>query len=343
MIKIDEIRHLHIEASSLCNARCPLCPRNVFGYNHNCGYEETNLSLDLITKSLTATFIKQLKSVLINGNFGDFVSNLEIIEILRYLRHNNPLIDIEISTNASARGRRFWHDLGQLGNITVGFCLDGIDDETHRLYRQDTNWYKIIENAQTFIAAGGTAMWKMIPFDHNRHQIEDCKKLASELGFSKFFLTDWGRNSGVAFDRDGNYSHSLGIGEPAFESAASAIDFIMNNNKFIVPSRDNDSTLNCETIENKSIYISADGKVYPCCYLGFSPETYSSNWTGFMNKQIAPLVKNNSLYHNTLEECLDWFQRVQDSWSKDSYEDGRLMQCDAACSRKNTSCHQKLP
>ena len=109
---------------------------------HNCGYTETNLELSLVTRSFSSDFLKQIGSVLINGNFGDFVSNLEIIEILRYFRQCNPTIDIEISTNASARGKRFWQDLGELGNITVGFCLDGIDEDTHQLYRQDTSWSK---------------------------------------------------------------------------------------------------------------------------------------------------------------------------------------------------------
>ena len=343
MIKIDDIRHLHIEASSLCNARCPLCPRNVFGYNHNCGYTETNLELSLVTRSFSSDFLKQIGSVLINGNFGDFVSNLEIIEILGYFRQCNPNIDIEISTNASARGKRFWQDLGELCNITVGFCLDGIDEDTHQLYRQDTSWSRILQNAQVFIAAGGTAMWKMIPFDHNRHQIEDCKALAKELGFTKFFLTDSGRDSGLAFDRDGNFSHKIGGSEIAFDSARDAIDYINSNPRFALPKHDPNIQPHCETKDRRSIYIAADGKVYPCCYLGFSPETYKSSWIGFLNKQIAPLVERNSLYTHTLEECLTWFNKVESSWTKDRYEDGRLMQCDAACGRNNNSYHQKLP
>ena len=342
MIKIDDIRHLHIEASSLCNARCPLCPRNVFGYNYNCGYEETNLGLDLVKKRLSEDFLSHIDWILINGNFGDFVSNLEIIDILRYFRACNPSVNIEISTNASARGHRFWHDLGELGNVTVGFCLDGINQATHELYRQDTNWDRIIQNAQTFIAAGGTAVWKMVPFDHNRHQIEDCKVLAKSLGFDRFYLTDTGRDKGIAFDRDGNFSHKIGDSNITFETARSAVDYIKSDPRYTLPQRETGTELHCDTINNRSIYISAEGKVYPCCFLGNSPETYNINWLGFLNRQIAPLIERNSLHEHTLEECLEWFNKVEASWAKEEYSQGRLIQCDWSCSRKNTNCQQKL-
>ena len=46
----------------------------------------------------------------------------------------------------------------------------------------------IIKNAQAFIDAGGYAVWKMIKFDHNEHQVEDCRALAKNLGFQRFDL-----------------------------------------------------------------------------------------------------------------------------------------------------------
>ena len=60
MIKLEEIKHLHMEFSSLCNARCPLCPRNLFGYPYNSGYEETSLSLELIKQSFLHSLLNNL-------------------------------------------------------------------------------------------------------------------------------------------------------------------------------------------------------------------------------------------------------------------------------------------
>ena len=52
MYKLSDIRDIHLEISSLCNARCPLCPRNFHGYPYNDGYIERNLTLDDVKKIL---------------------------------------------------------------------------------------------------------------------------------------------------------------------------------------------------------------------------------------------------------------------------------------------------
>ena len=46
MISYQDIRDVHLEISSLCNASCPWCPRTFWGYTYNGGYPEVNLTLD---------------------------------------------------------------------------------------------------------------------------------------------------------------------------------------------------------------------------------------------------------------------------------------------------------
>ena len=338
MFDINRITHLQIEASTLCNARCPQCPRNVCGYNHNLGYEETSLSLATVKKGLSLGFLQQIDHVLFNGNFGDFTANLEILEIIRYLRSGNPQMRIEVSTNGSARTKQFWQELGSLGNIEVEFCLDGLED-THHLYRQDTSWQRIIDNAKVFMAAGGSATWKMIPFDHNRHQIDECEKLATQLGFTRFWITDHGRNTGPVFDKSGALSHALGQYE-GFSNADQMIRYL-ESNPSIKPPAITDH-IDCQVLKSNSIYISADARVYPCCWIGFSPLTYHSGWLGMLNKQIAPLVANNSLEENSLEQCLEWMDSIQSSWNKPTHTEGRLMQCDINCGRCSISSDKYL-
>ena len=45
-----------------------------------------------------------------------------------------------------------------------------------------------MNNARAFIEAGGRAHWDMLVFDYNQHQIDQCRTLASDMGF-KFFRT----------------------------------------------------------------------------------------------------------------------------------------------------------
>lgn len=333
MIQYDQVKLLHIEFSTICNARCPLCPRNLYGFPFNGGYEETNLSLELVKNKLDKSFIQNLDKVLVNGNFGDFTANLESIEILKYFRSVNQNILISVSTNGSARNRIFWEELAAF-DIHVMFCLDGLKD-THHLYRQDTDWDTIISNAGYFIAAGGRATWKMIKFAHNEHQITQCNELSKQLKFSDFQLIDYARDTGPVFNRRGKLIHS--IGDPTKELNSiknitqAKISLLGNHweNEIYDPS----TQLNCESNDKKMIYISADGKVYPCCYLGFSPDTYTSGIFKFVNKQVKNLTTQNSLHENDLATCLNWFNKIEESWSKTNYNEGRMLQCDKICGK----------
>jgi len=336
MISLEEITHLHMEFSSLCNARCPLCPRNLYGYPYNRGYEETSLTLELIKKSFSPDFIKQLNMILINGNFGDFTANLESINIIKYFKEHNPNLTVQISTNGSARNAEFWAELGKFTNTKIEFCLDGLED-THHLYRQDTDFNKIIENAKTYIASGGYAVWKMIKFDHNQHQIAEAQQRSLEYGFNEFRLEDHGRNSGPVFDRKGNLVHIMGDWD-AHTNIEDIIAFHADKTKkYKYPIYNPKRKLDCFTKTAKSIYIAADGRIYPCCYMGFSPLTYDKGFHGFVNSQIKPLIQNNNLHETTLEEAIRWFSKVESSWTKTSVKDGRLIQCDIACGKLETA------
>ena len=332
MISYDQIREVHLEISSLCNARCPLCPRNFRGYPYNDGYVEANLTLDNAKHIFTSTFLKQLNRININGNFGDAVMNPETPDIIEYFRSQNKNLIINISTNASARDKSFWQRLAQ-AKVNVLFCLDGLED-THHLYRQNTNWKTIIKNAKIFISAGGIAVWKMIHFDHNQHQIDDCKKLAKQLGFTDFELVDHGRDSGPVYDKQGNLLHILGNyqGETRFEILFHKKKTDMVLLEDIAPHLIQYPKITCYTKQARSIYISSIGDVYPCCYMGFNPKTYGKGeYHEAVNAQIAPLIFKNNALEYSLDECIQWFSHVEKSWAKDTFEDGRLVCCNDNC------------
>ena len=99
MIQYSDIRDVHLEIATLCNARCPWCPRNFWGYPFNGGYPETYLTLNQAKEIFSLQFLKQLTSIRINGNFGDIVMNPEGQDVIKYFRNSNPKLDIRINTN----------------------------------------------------------------------------------------------------------------------------------------------------------------------------------------------------------------------------------------------------
>lgn len=331
MITLDQVRDVHIELTTLCNARCPLCLRNAHGFPHNFGYPETSMSLEQYQQVFDTEFLQQLTTLTVCGNFGDFVACPDALEIIAYTRQSNPTIRITICTNGSARNTDFWAQLAKY-KPEVSFCIDGLED-THPLYRLDTNWTHIIRNATAFIAAGGDAVWKMIKFEHNTHQVDACRAMASELGFIKFDLTDHSRSSGSAFDRQGNLTHLIGSGpnHPTTDTVIKWYDKYIEDDWMLQKTEKN--SLNCYSQQSKSIYVTANGEVYPCCYLGFFPKTFAnSHWYDQGNRQLTNLLtESNNAIAVGLDSAINWFNRIEQSWSIQKYNNGRLRMCDEHC------------
>ena len=340
MLTLQDIRRVHVELTTRCNARCPMCMRNYRGSDYNGGYPLTELTLQDFKHILNPTILAQMiqpdlptlkfAGVNFNGNLGDFASARDSVEIVEYLVANN--VPVAINTNGSLRNAAWWARLA-LPRVTVGFAIDGLAD-THALYRQDTDWHRIIEHAQALIAAGGTATWRFVPFDHNRHQEQECRRLAKDMGFVHFENIYDGRDRGPVFDRDGSFSHYIGSTTDSEKHTPEIKNLLQGHvtwyDKNLKFEKDTKKlNIQCMHKRNREIYLAADGTVYPCCFLGFYPKTM--NHPG--NQELAPLVKENNALEYDLEHCLNWFDSVEETWQKESIAQGRLYQCVNTCNK----------
>jgi sulfatase maturation enzyme AslB (radical SAM superfamily) len=301
--------------------------RNYRGVDYNSGYPDAELTLEDIQHILTPDILKTINHVNFNGNLGDFSLAKDGAEIVQYLVAHD--ITVGINTNGSLRTKSWWQKLAS-PRVTIGFALDGLAD-THAVYRQDTDWNRIIENAQAYIDAGGQAIWRFVPFDHNRHQEAECRRLAKEMGFIDFENIYDGRDSGPVYTRAGEFSHWLGpAGDPPPIKDMLQSHITWYDSKTVKISKDT-ATLNlrCRHKMAKEIYLAADGTVYPCCYLGFYP--LSMNHPG--NKELAPMVMENNALQYPLEHCLEWFESIEQAWSKSSIAEGRPYQCVSSCGK----------
>lgn len=336
MYNVLDIRHVHLEISSRCNAACPLCPRNFYGYPHNDGYVEHDMTLFEAKTIFTPLFIQQIDKLYINGNFGDAVMNHETVSIIEYFRSHSTNLKISMSTNAGARDRAYWQSLARL-DVEVIFCIDGLED-THSVYRQNTVYSTVIKNAKIFIQAGGDAIWKMINFDHNRSQQTQARELSKSMGFRHFNLVDHGRNQSPAFNNKKELVNIIG--------SPKNVDF-----DILWKSRTQDTVLledivgertprpiSCKVKKSKSIYISSTGDVYPCCYLGFNPREYGhGNYHAPVNAQVREILQPNNALENSLDKCIEWFDKVEASWQISTFEKGRLVICNDVCGKNNTN------
>ena len=339
MIDYLSIRRVHLEISTLCNASCTLCPRNVAGYDGwegQLGYPLHDMRLNEAKIVFPPEFIKQLDHLLINGNFGDFVMAREGLEIVEYFYSCNPTMKIEISTNGGAKPN-IWERLGRIPTIEIGFALDGLDD-THSLYRQNTSWTTVISNAKKFIAAGGKARWRMIKFDHNKHQRDQCEQMSKDLGFYAFEMLDDGRNTGPVYDKNGDFAYQMDPGVMSIEYPKRVETWRewtkltpagQQSQYELIPIK---QTVTCRAKTLHEIYVTATGEVYPCCWLGFYPKTENLglSWQ-FASQQTAAIALNNNAHKVGIEGAILWFNGVEANWSKASYTEGRMLKCDMFC------------
>lgn len=322
MIGYQDIKQVHLEISTRCNAACPDCPRNFRGADVDLPYPVVDMRLDQAKKIFDIGFLSQLRRMLICGNFGDFIAARDGLEIVEYFRSSNPRMEIRISTNASGRPD-IWGPLAKLG-VIVHFRLDGLED-THHLYRQYTNYDLILSNARKFIEAGGQAIWSFIIFDHNKHQMQECQKLSQELGFEGFEVIDDSRNTFPVFDRRGNFSHNVGNYQ-----GSTKLDEIFKPTEFDINRYQSSEYVDCYAVRNQEIYVAANGEVFPCCWLGFYP---TQGFKPSFDFQLIPLVKENNALDHGIKHAIEWFGSIEETWSKDSVADGRLLRCDQNCGR----------
>jgi hypothetical protein len=230
---------LHLEPTDVCQAACPLCSRET-----NRGFDKStkhHLSMQQILQVFDANQIKKLQKMFMCGNYGDPAAGQHTLEIYQEFRNINPNIVLGMNSNGALRSTRWWKELGSLFNQPqdyVVFSIDGLEDTNH-IYRVNVNWPQLINNAQAFIAAGGSAHWDMLVYRHNEHQVEQCRNLAKDLGF-KWFRAKVSKRPFIN-----------GLSAPV---------------NWHAPQVSGD--IDCHALQEQSMYIDARGIVYPCCWLG---------------------------------------------------------------------------
>ena len=316
MYSYSNIKEVHLEVTSKCQARCPMCPRRVNGGILNPLIELEEITLEQFKEWFPVSFVKQLDKLFMCGNLGDPIIAEDTLEIFKYLRENNANIHLSMHTNGSARSKKWWAELAPL-NVIVTFGIDGLDD-THNLYRVSTDWHKIIENAKSFIDNGGQAEWHMLVFKHNEHQIEECRSISREMNFRKFTVKHTSRfknNRWPVLDDAGMPTHYL---EPT-EKSEQMIPLVEQAIHTDLPS------IYCKAKHQSQIYVAATGVVSPCCWLDFGWIIPSQEGRVDYMEQISTFP---SLHDRSLEDICNsgYFESIENTWNKKP-----LYECSKQC------------
>lgn len=235
-----ELKVLHLEPTDVCQLACPACARETdLEFNKA---QKNHLTIEQIQQHFSIDQVAKLNKMFMCGDYGDPAAGRHTLEIYRWFRDINPSIVLGMNTNGALQNAEWWQELAVIMNQPqdyVVFSIDGLEDTNH-IYRVGCNWSKLMNNAQAFIQAGGSAHWDMLVYRHNQHQVGTAEQLAKDMGFT------W------------------------FRAKVSKRPFV-NQLEFPVGwinPRENTGPIRCHAIAEQSIYIDAQGRVSPCCWLG---------------------------------------------------------------------------
>ena len=85
MYKYSDIKQVHLEPTQKCQARCPMCDRNVNGGKDNYHLTNADLSLMDVKIMMPKAFVRQLENLYMCGNHGDPMMAPETLEICQWL------------------------------------------------------------------------------------------------------------------------------------------------------------------------------------------------------------------------------------------------------------------
>ena len=304
----------HIELTDKCNAACPMCPRTDHMNSCRTDYnkvQKIELTLDDFEEHFTTAFCKHVEEVEFGGGLGDALAAGQCLEICEHLVTRG--VRVLISTNGSLRSTDWWRELGRLFRHNDSFVelhVDGLRD-TNPLYRINTNFDRIMANAQAYMATGAIAEWHYILFKHNEHQAAEAARLSREMGFRKFVLIDT-----IRFGRQARFDYQMPNGEwrflepPSYRSTDFAARFGQQAGSGGINTATPTEEINgiaCKSKAQNRAYINTEGYVSACCWMsGSEKELHLSELAGadrdaynIRNRPLAEILQGepfNSLY-----------------------------------------------
>ena len=361
MIKYTSIKQIHIELTARCQASCPGCPRNVYGGYAIPELDKTEWTQEQFRESFTPEFLKQLDRILFCGNYGDPGICRELLPILRYIREHSP-VEIIIHTNGGMRSPEFWYAVGTVlrKRAKVVWSFDGLEDTNH-IYRRGVDWDRAWANAQSYISTGALAVWEMLVFKHNEHQVQECEALSKTTGFHQFIYK---RALGFehspqmkVLDKSGKLQYTITEPSDAYTNIANTSTGVpdtrdltieqynthMQHQKALYTNggfqHEHATDIHCETIHNREIYVDSAGTVYPCCHIGHASqstvsELYIQNREWLRERFESTKI---SCKINGLQDIIEsnYFRSIQATWKLPINDQNRIAMCSVMCAKRN--------
>ena len=162
---------LHLEPTSVCNLRCPMCPQAIDAVKGDTGYIDLDLYRKIVDEAAKFTLE-------INMFFrGEPLLHRRMSELLRY--GSQKRVRMHVNTNATMLRDREARMLIEDGATKVTISFDGPDKATYEVMRKGAKYEVTLQNVRNFLAlvkeyrengrpTPYTVMQVILPYDATR-------------------------------------------------------------------------------------------------------------------------------------------------------------------------------
>jgi MoaA/NifB/PqqE/SkfB family radical SAM enzyme len=368
VFRFNSIYEYQLEVTTYCNAACPQCPRNIQGSGINPYMPLVHLDRRIVDSTFSTDHCKNLRQIFFCGSYGDPIMHPDFLSILQDFRNKNPTLWLYIHTNGGVHDESYWCEIANImsGYGQIDFGFDGLED-TLPIYRRNVKYEIAMRNARAFINAGGRAQWNYIVYKHNEHQVEEARILSQKYKFYNFLPRKTGRfydhKNETSYpnwpvlnkNRETEYVLEAPVGQEWQNPSVQKIQILKKMHGSFHDYL-KQTTIKCDALLGNKVVITAEGLVLPCNFFEHNlydarfhedqdPGSFDPLGKEKYNKQIINLYEkygkdNLSIKNKTLDEIFknNFWDDLILSWTKQSFEEGRLFECAFTCGQAFTKC-----
>jgi MoaA/NifB/PqqE/SkfB family radical SAM enzyme len=185
-------RTLVLDASTICQLRCPTCPNTegkIARYLGS-GFLKFTDFRDTLDKN---TYVNDV----ILSEWGEPFLNPELFQMLEYAYENG--IRLYASSNMNAVSRTLAEALVKYQFCYLNCSIDGADNDSYRAYRRGGNFDRVIDNIKMinefkreYHSRLPHLSWQYVLFGHNEQVISVARKMAQDLNMDFNVKLAWG-------------------------------------------------------------------------------------------------------------------------------------------------------
>lgn len=183
---------IRIEASSICQLKCPVCP-------------QAKGEMGTIGKGYLK--LKDFKKFIDNhpyfrnielSNYGEIFLNPELKDIIRYAYIKKINLTARNGVNLNTTSEETIESLVKYQFKAMSISINGATNNTYKIYQREGNFDNVIENIKKinyykkkYNIKFPELQWQFVIFGHNEHELPIAKKMAKELNMRFVTKFNW--------------------------------------------------------------------------------------------------------------------------------------------------------